>query len=183
MLRKVSLCAGRLAELQNERDEYRLKEAVAKGLLGAATDRAKQAEEDSTRYLLRAEAAEAALTARASGAEHESARERAIQATAKGWNGDISEYATAIVDDVLTAYLATPSGRTHPAPAEGASGREAAVREAAQKVIDEGRIASGGIRRPAKWIQIPAETFGRLKAALSAAPAPTDAATSEEGKR
>lgn len=41
------------------------------------------------------------------------------------------------------------------------------VREAAQRVIAEGRIASGGIRRPAKWIHVPGKTWSRLQAALS----------------
>lgn len=45
-----------------------------------------------------------------------------------------------------------------------------ALREAAAKVVSEGRIASGGIRRPAKWIQVPSDVFASLSAALAQEP-------------
>ena len=41
------------------------------------------------------------------------------------------------------------------------------LRAALSEVCSEGRILSGGIRRPAKWISIPGEVFARARAALS----------------
>lgn len=44
--------------------------------------------------------------------------------------------------------------------------RVAEFEKLAQRISDEGRIVSGGIRRPAKYIQIPADLFSLARALL-----------------
>lgn len=61
----------------------------------------------------------------------EKAREAAINAVANRWGGDIGEYATAIVDDVLAAYEAAK-----PAPAGVAGNRSDWMAESIRAVLE-----------------------------------------------
>lgn len=48
--------------------------------------------------------------------------------------------------------------------------RVAELEKLAQRITNEGRIASGGVRRPAKYIQIPADLFSIARALMERKP-------------
>jgi hypothetical protein len=73
----------------------------------------------------------------------------------------------------LVKTLRIRGGKMNIASADAIDALQARVAELealVQRISDEGRIKSGGIRRPAKYIQIPADLFSIARALLERKP-------------